>query len=60
MYPDLYHSVITYMIHEPNCEGQSNSPLGACINEKGKCRRHFPNDFQNKTKESVDGYPIYK
>ncbi|XP_015116448.1 uncharacterized protein LOC107040743 [Diachasma alloeum] len=50
--PTLHEIVMKDMIH---------GPCGSwCKNEKGKCTKHFPNDFQAKTTLDENGYPTYR
>jgi len=50
----LHQIVIKNMIHDP-CGDQNSS----CM-EDNKCIENFPIDFENETRENVDGYPRYK
>ena len=51
-HPILYKLVCDLMTHGP-C-GQNSS----CM-QNGKCSKHFPKDFQEKTYINEDGYPCY-
>ncbi|KAL7085980.1 hypothetical protein ACP275_14G310800 [Erythranthe tilingii] len=54
--PVLYSYVSSLMIHGP-C-GVFN-PTASCM-ENGKCTRHFPKKFNDRTSNDKDGYPLYK
>ena len=54
--PELYKTVTTQMMHGP-C-GLAN-PKSPCIVD-GKCSKHFPKEFVDKTFASADGYPHYR
>lgn len=54
--PKLHTLVMTHMMHGP-C-GALN-PRNVCMRD-GKCSKDFPKPFQTHTRESVNGYPLYK
>ncbi|KAL7084236.1 hypothetical protein ACP275_14G212700 [Erythranthe tilingii] len=54
--PVLYSYVSSLMIHGP-C-GVFN-PTALCM-EDGKCTRHFPKKFNDRTSNDKDGYLLYK
>lgn len=54
--PELYQIVIQHMVHGP-C-GQVNIKC-PCM-ENGMCTKQYPKAFQEKTIETIDGYPMYK
>ncbi|XP_015124346.1 uncharacterized protein LOC107046271 [Diachasma alloeum] len=50
--PILHQAVMKHMIH---------GPCGHwCKDEKGKCTKHFPKDFQEDTIMDENGYPFYR
>jgi hypothetical protein len=55
-HPRLFEIVKNNMIHGPCGDLNPNSP---CMIE-GKCCKGFPKDFENSTRENVDGYPRYR
>lgn len=54
--PKLHEYVVKHMIHGP-C-GLLN-PNSVCMSD-GKCTKDFPKEFCESTRESVNGYPIYR
>jgi hypothetical protein len=52
----LHGIVIKNMIHGPCGQLNPNSP---CMQDS-KCIKNFPKDFENETRENVNGYPRYK
>lgn len=55
-HPKLHEFVAKHMMHGP-C-GQLK-PNAVCMKD-GKCAKNFPKDFNEATRESVNGYPLYK
>lgn len=55
-HPKLHKLVKQHMIHGP-C-GLLN-PNSVCMRD-GKCTKNFPKDFCDNTRDSVNGYPVYK
>jgi len=53
---ELCSLVLKHMIHGP-CGPEF--PWQPCM-KNGKCTKGFPKPFSNETKDSGDGYPIYK
>ena len=54
-HPKLHSIIRDRMIHTP-CKHSKN---GNCL-RNGKCTKYFPKNFENKTKQTKDGYPLYK
>lgn len=54
--PKLHDYVAKHMMHGP-C-GALN-PNSVCMKD-GKCSKEFPKDFNDLTRESVNGYPLYR
>lgn len=52
----LHQYVIRHMMHGPCGVLNSNA---VCMRDN-KCSKEFPKDFNEYTRESVNGYPIYK
>lgn len=52
--PKLYQLVSDFMMHGP-C-GIANKNTHCTV--KGKCTKHFPKDFNEKTKIDDDGFPF--
>lgn len=52
----LYNLVKCHMVHGP-CG--SLNPNSVCMVD-GKCKKEFPKQFVNETKENVNGYPLYR
>ncbi|XP_054266973.1 uncharacterized protein LOC128989131 [Macrosteles quadrilineatus] len=55
-YPMLFEKVKNQMIHGP-C-GTLN-PRSPCMKD-GECSKRFPKDFNETTRENVNGYAVYK
>ncbi len=53
--PLAYETVITMMMHGPCGLLNISSP---CMKD-GKCKKHYPKDFQEFTQEGPNGYPVY-
>jgi len=56
IYPLAYETVTTTMMHGPCGVMNPNAP---CMKD-GICQKHYPKSFQESTKESNNGYPIYR
>lgn len=56
LYPQLYKSVTSYMIHGP-C-GRAN-PNSTCTKDN-KCTKFYPKKFTDSTTIDEDGYPDYR
>jgi len=54
--PVLHEAVKAYMIHGPCGAARANSP---CMKE-GKCSKHFPKKFVDRTLRDEDGYCKYR
>ncbi|WOG91187.1 hypothetical protein DCAR_0310435 [Daucus carota subsp. sativus] len=54
--PDGYNAVKNFMLHGPCGKLNKNSPCMA----NGKCTKHFPKKYNDKTTFDSDGFPIYK
>ena len=54
--PELFEVVKSCMIHGP-CG--SLNPNCVCM-ENGVCKKHFPKEFREETRENVNSYPAYK
>nr|XP_043616291.1 uncharacterized protein LOC122588235 [Erigeron canadensis] len=54
--PKLFRLVTQFMMHGP-C-GKSNKKAPCTV--KGNCTKHFPKDYNDKTKIDDDGFPIYR
>lgn len=54
--PTLYNIVSNFMIHEPCGFADRRSP---CMNN-GKCSKHFPKRFFERTSVDEDEFPIYR
>ena len=54
--PELYKLVSDFMMHGP-CG--ADDPNQVCSSE-GKCTRHFPKKFTQRSSVDADGYPVYK
>ena len=50
--PELFDLVKKHMLHGP-CK------VGKCL-ENNKCTKKFPRSFNNETKTSKSGYPLYR
>ncbi|KAF7827148.1 ATP-dependent DNA helicase PIF1 [Senna tora] len=55
-YPTLREDVKNFMLHGPCGVGFDSSP---CMRD-GKCTKHFPNKFVDKTVIDEEGFPQYK
>ncbi|XP_028100698.1 uncharacterized protein LOC114300041 [Camellia sinensis] len=55
-HPHLFSMVVKHMMHGP-C-GEMN-PNNICM-KNGKCKNHYPKNFEPITRSSKDSYPIYK
>ncbi|XP_065362023.1 uncharacterized protein LOC135955598 [Calliphora vicina] len=55
-HPKLHEYVVKHMMHSPCGALNLNS---VCMRD-GKCSKQFPKDFNNITRESVNGYPLYR
>lgn len=53
---DLHDLVVRHMIHGP-CGARN--PNSVCM-QNGICTKEYPKDFQEETRESVNGYPLYR
>lgn len=53
---ELYKRVKIHTVHEP-CGHQDPSCI--CM-EDGKCKKDFTKSFIEKTKENMEGYPLYR
>ena len=56
IYPALYQTVISTMLHGPCGTARPSAP---CMQE-GKCSKQYPKSFSEETLPEVDGYPIYR
>ncbi|XP_075088445.1 uncharacterized protein LOC107780595 [Nicotiana tabacum] len=54
--PDGYNAVKNFMMHGPCGELNRHCP---CM-KQGKCTKHFPKKFNDRTTFDADGFPIYK
>nr|XP_016467791.1 PREDICTED: uncharacterized protein LOC107790380 [Nicotiana tabacum] len=54
--PDGYNAVKNFMMHRPCGELNRHCP---CM-KQGKCTKHFPKKFNDRTTFDADGFPIYK
>ncbi|CAB4491168.1 unnamed protein product [Rhizophagus irregularis] len=54
--PSAYETVTTMMMHGPCGILNTSSP---CMKD-GKCKKHYPKDFQETTQEGPNGYPLYR
>eukprot|EP00798_Chlamydomonas_sp_ICE-L_P028691 gene28691-31859_t len=54
--PELHKIIAANMLHGP-C-GTAN-PSNMCMKE-GKCTKNYPRPFCDETKDSADGYPVYR
>ncbi|XP_019240003.1 PREDICTED: uncharacterized protein LOC109219999 [Nicotiana attenuata] len=54
--PDGYNVVKNFMMHGPCGEHNHHCP---CM-KQGKCTKHFPKKFNDRTTFDADGFPIYK
>lgn len=55
-HPKLHEYVVKHMMHGP-C-GLLN-PNSVCMRD-GKCTKEFPKNFNEVTREAVNGYPLYR
>lgn len=55
-HPKLHEYVVKHMMHGPCGELNQNS---VCMKD-GKCTKDFPKPFNEFTRESVNGYPLYR
>ncbi|XP_075076823.1 uncharacterized protein LOC142163436 [Nicotiana tabacum] len=54
--PDGYNAVKNFMMHGPCGELNPHCP---CMRQ-GKCTKHFPKKFNDRTTFDSDGFPIYR
>ncbi|XP_056688781.1 uncharacterized protein [Spinacia oleracea] len=54
--PKLYKAVLKHMIHGPCGVLNHKSP---CM-KQGSCKKGFPKEFSNDTKQGNDSYPLYR
>ena len=54
--PKSYDVVTKFMIHGP-CG--SINPKCICM-ENNRCKKHFPKEYNEKTKLNIKGYPVYR
>jgi len=55
--PILFNIVTSSMLHSP-C-GAIN-PSAPCMNEQGRCSKHYPKDFVQETRCELNQYPVYR
>ena len=55
LYPLLYETVTTCMLHGPCGDDKPNSPCKVA----GKCSKHYPKEFSDHTIMGENGYPKY-
>lgn len=56
LYPELYETVVSCMLHGPCGLNNVNSP---CMVDE-KCSKRYPKEFQEETIMTMDKYPEYK
>eukprot|EP00798_Chlamydomonas_sp_ICE-L_P011275 gene11275-18907_t len=54
--PVLFNTVKACMMHGPCGTLNPNAP---CMKD-GACTKHYPKDFSPETRDSPDGYPVYR
>jgi hypothetical protein len=51
--PVLFNIILENMVHGPYSRDR-------CLDENGRCKKHFPKPFQQHTTLEADGYPLYR